>query len=150
MIAVSMRCDGRGHALERRIWGEGPEELVVAFAGLVRAGDDGVRDAELHLAPDPSARNAIPGPHAAVAVRRRFERPDDRRSNGDDPPAARLRAIDGRCSSLENVKELIQRETRVQRRASGRGEPGGVSEGGEADAAPPPDRQRSPFERKSG
>jgi len=70
MIAVSMRCDGRGHALQRRIWSEGPEELVVAFPGLVHAGHDGVRDAGLRLAPDPSARNAIPGPHAAVAVRR--------------------------------------------------------------------------------
>src|SRR5208282_4939007 len=83
--------------------------------------------------------------HAAVAVRRRFERPDDRRSNGDDPPAARLRATDGRRSALGNVKELVQWETRVQRRASGRGESGGVSEGGEADCAPPPDLERSPF-----
>ena len=116
----------------------------MAFPGLVHAGEDRVHDAELGLAPDASARNAVPGADAAVTGSRRLERANDGRSNGDDPPAARLRAIDRRRGSLRDAKRLVERETRVERRTSGRGNAGGVRERGEADAAPPPDLERSP------
>ena len=64
------------------------------------------------------------------------------------PPLDFARLI-ARCGPLRNAKRLVERETRVQRRGSGRGDPRGVGERGEADTALPPGHQRSPFQRKS-
>lgn len=45
-----------------------------------------IHDAEWRFTYDASARNSVPSPHPAVGVRRRLERADDARPDGDDAP----------------------------------------------------------------
>ena len=150
MRAVAMLSDRSRHPLQCLVAGEGPEKLKVAFAGLVHAGEDRIHDAKRRRAVYPSARNSIASTRAAVGPRRRLERADDRRSDGDNPPAVRLRSRDCRRGPLRDAKRLVEGELRVQRRISGRGEAGGVGQRSKSDAAPPPDRQRAPMKRKAG
>ena len=122
----------------------------MTFAGLMHASKERIRDADRRFTCNASGRNSVPGPHAAVGIRRRLERADDGRPDGDDAPVFRLRALDCCRSVLRDAIGLVERETQVEKRMSCRGYTGGVRQCSKADATSPPDGPCVPIERKSG
>jgi hypothetical protein len=56
----------------------------MTFAALMNASEDRIHDTKWRFTPNASARNSVPGPHAAVGVRRRLERADHGRPDCDD------------------------------------------------------------------
>ena len=80
LVGAVASLAGRGaNAVEQAVGGEGAEELVVTFAGLVDAGEDGVDNAKRRAARDASAGDPRSRPHGSAGVRSRFERPDNAR-----------------------------------------------------------------------
>ena len=64
--------------------GEGPEQLKVAFAGLMHPGKDCLHDAKPGLTPDASSRDPFSGAHVAVGACGGLERAHYGRPDGDD------------------------------------------------------------------
>src|SRR5271166_69049 len=82
---------GRGaYAVDQAVVGERAEELVVAFAGLMDAGEDRIDNAKRRAARDASAGHAPSRAHGSAGVRSRFERPNDARPDRYDAPMVQL------------------------------------------------------------
>ena len=83
MRAVAALGERRRDAVERGVVGEGAQQLEMAFARLVHAGEDRVDDAQRRVVLDAPVRDAVAGAHALV-IGGGLERADDRRADRDD------------------------------------------------------------------
>ena len=72
------------NAVEQAVGGEGAQELVVAFAGLVDAGENRIDDAKRRAPRDASAGQARSRPHGSADGRSRFEGPYNARPDRYD------------------------------------------------------------------
>ena len=73
MRAVVERVQFVVSETQRRVVRECPQQLVVARAGLVYAGEDRVDDAQTRRRADALRRQSLAAPHAAVSRRRMLE-----------------------------------------------------------------------------
>jgi hypothetical protein len=93
--------------------GEGPKQLVVAGARLVRAADDGIGHAQPGARPDALIGKA--GARAKRAARCGvFQRPGHRGAQRDHPCAAGLGSGDRPHRRQRDPVRLIERQTRIQ------------------------------------
>ena len=86
----SRRGDGCGGLAEQRIVGEGAQQLEMAFARLVDAGEYGIDHAQRRVARDAPCRNAVSGTHAAIGIGGGLQRAHHPRADRDDAAAAEL------------------------------------------------------------
>ena len=111
----------------------------MTISGLMHASKHRIHDAKWRSTHNASPRNSVTRPHAAVGIRCRLERADDRRSDSDDAPVFRLRTVDSYRGMLMNSIGLVKGEAHVERGISGRRNTGGVRERSKAYATLPPD-----------
>ena len=110
MRPVSARVQFRARASKRRIVEECAQQLVVARARLVCAGEDSVNDAQTARPSDVPGRQSLAAPHTSVCRRGVFERAHDARAYCDDATASRTRAANGACGRLRDAIRLVERK----------------------------------------
>ena len=99
---------------------ERAQQLVVAGAGLVRAGHDRVDDPQPR--PGPMRPVAMPSPARTPSVRQRrvLERAHHRRADRDDAAAGEPRGVDRRGGRRRESGRARRAAARVERRVAGR------------------------------
>ena len=133
MRPIAVACAVPRPSAERLVVGEGAQQLVVAGAGLVRARDDRIDDAEQAggadavRSPALRRRGTIPSRRAACSSARTTVVP----TAMIRPPRARARLRSPSRSTLGNAVRLVERQQRIQLRIAGRRDAGGVGDGRE-------------------
>ena len=150
MSAVAVPLKLLAHRGEHAIVRERAEQGVVALAGFVDSGHDCIHDAQARGGADALRRE--PGSRAECSrrARRMLERSGDRGAEGDDAASRSADARDCARRGFGNPIGLVEREASIERRVPGGGEPGGVRQCREADAAGPELLQELPVEKESG
>jgi hypothetical protein len=87
MRPVGVRAEGHGDLVQQQIVGKSPQELKMAFAGLMHTGQQCVDNVKRRFAANASTGNAVSGAHPPVRGCGGFERADHRRPDGDNAPA---------------------------------------------------------------
>ena len=91
----------------------------MAAVGLVSAGEDGIYHAERRVPADPPRRDALTFANP-VPVGRVLERAHHRGADRDDAPTVLEGTSDGAHGVVRNPVRLVERQTRVELRVSGR------------------------------
>jgi hypothetical protein len=112
MLAIALLAERFIRARERGVVGERAQQFVVAAARLVNPRQDRVGDRKPARQADASGRKAGARPDAAIAGRRMFERPDDRRADRDYAPAAGARGA-GACR-LGDFIGFVERQAPIE------------------------------------
>jgi len=93
-VAVRRKC--RIDRAQHRVVEERPQQSMVACAGLVCAGEDGVDDTDFRPHNNPSCGNALPGPYNSRRRAGGFESAHDGGADRDDAAAAAAGCADRR------------------------------------------------------
>jgi hypothetical protein len=113
--AKTVRCERAICAAQDRVGGEGVQQVVVAGAGLVRAGQNCVDDTQLRLRANALIRDVVARDHSTEARSRVFESAHDGRTDGDDTPILATRATQSVLRRRRDAIRLVERQQVIER-----------------------------------
>src|SRR3979409_1557757 len=90
--SVVARHHFRSHAAERRVVGEGPQQLIVARSRFVNAREDRVDDVQRRRRPDSLIRQPRTLEYTTITAGGMLERANDRRADRPETTTSRTRA----------------------------------------------------------
>lgn len=112
--SVAVRRHHPVRAPERGVVGEGAQHLVVTGARCVGARDDHIDDAQPARRIDALGRQAIAGPHVAVAESSVLERADDGGADRNHTALSYPRPVNGEGRRIGNAIGLVKGQAPVE------------------------------------
>src|SRR5687767_14562411 len=113
--AKTVRVERSICAAQDRFVGERVQQVVVAGARLVRAGENCVDDAQLRLCANALVRDVVARDRSTETRSRMFESAYDGRTDGDDPPTLATCTTQSLLRRCWNAIRLVERQQAIER-----------------------------------